>query len=90
MKARIQQNPYVQEYWNQVKATISDEGLSNQEQIIEEQFLEEIGNELLRRIENEENRVEETGVMYNMIRELPQTFDLTPTSEGIINLFDKA
>ena len=81
MKARIQQNPYVQEYWNQVKATISDEGLSNQEQIIEEQFLEEIGNELLRRIENEENRVEETGVMYNIIRDLPQTFDFTSTSQ---------
>ena len=90
MKARIQQNPYVQEYWWQVKATIEDEGLSNQEQIIEEQFLEEIGNELLARIENEESRVEETGIMYNKIRELPQTFDFTPTSEWIIKLFDRA
>ena len=90
MKARIQQNPYVKAYWDQIKATIEDEWLSNQEQIIEEQFLEEIGNELLARIENEENRVEETGVMYNKIRDLPQTFDFTSTAPGIVNTFDKA
>lgn len=90
MKTRIQQNPYVKKYWDEVKVRIEEEGLSNQEQIIEEQFLEQIGNELLKRIDQVEARTEESGIMYNSIRNLPQTFDISSSAGAIYQAFDRA
>lgn len=59
VRERIRQNPYIKEYRERIEAMINDEGAPMDNQKIMEGPIEEVGNELLRRLEEYEAKLEE-------------------------------
>ena len=59
VKDRIRNNPYVGEYRRQTEERINNEGASLEPQKLIEEPLQELGNELLKRLDDYEKRLEE-------------------------------
>lgn len=56
---------------------------------IMEQPLEEVGNELLRRLEEYEKALEEDGTLYERLFEITRPYDISSFMDDLYKIFDK-
>lgn len=89
VKDRIRNNPYVKEYWDRVEQMIMDEWAPMENQRIMEWWLQEVGEELLRRLNEYEMRLEETWPAYEQLKSLSRPYDLQGTYASVLGVFSK-
>ena len=89
VKDRIRNNPYVKEYWDRVEQMIMDEWAPMENQRIMEWWLQEVGEELLRRLNEYEMRLEETWPAYEKLKSLSRPYDLQGTYASTLGVFSK-
>lgn len=77
VRERIRQNPYIKEYRERTEAMLQEEGAPMDNQRIMEEPIEEVGNELLRRLEEYEAKLEENGKEYQVLRSTTRPYDLS-------------
>ena len=80
---RIENNPYISSYWNNAVNMVEKEWLSMDNWKIIEQPMQELWEELLKRIEKAEKDLWEDGRMYRLIKNIQQTYDLSDSRKWI-------
>lgn len=68
---------------------LNDEGAPMDNQRIMEGPIEEVGNELIRRLEEYEARLEENGKEYQVLRATTRPYDLSEFMAGVYEVFAK-
>lgn len=89
VKDRIRNNPYVKEYRDRIEQMIQDEGAPMENQRIMEMPLQELGEELMRRLDEYEARIEDNGPAYNKLNALSREFNLQPAYANTLGVFAK-
>lgn len=89
VKDRIRNNPYVGEYRRQTEEKINTEGASLEPQKLIEEPLQELGNELLKRLDDYEKRLEENWPAYQRLKATTQPHDLSPAFSSALDVFSK-
>ena len=87
VRERIRQNPYIGEYRARVEEMLSNEGAPTDNQRIMEWPIEEVGQELLRRLEEYEARLEENGSEYQALRSTTKPYNFSDFMFGVYNVF---
>ena len=80
---RIENNPYISSYWNNAVNMVEKEWLSMDNWKIIEQPMQELWEELLKRIEKAEKDLWEDGRMYRLIKNIDQIYDLSDSRKWI-------
>lgn len=89
VKDRIRNNPYVKEYRDRIEQMIQDEGAPMENQRIMEMPLQELGEELMRRLDEYEARIEDNGPAYTKLNALSREFNLQPAYANTLGVFAK-
>ena len=89
VKDRIRNNPYVWEYRKQTEERINTEGASLEPQKLIEEPLQELGNELLKRLDDYEKRLEENWPAYQRLKATTQPHDLAAAFSSTLDVFSK-
>lgn len=89
VRERIRQNPYIKEYRDRIEQMLKDEGAPMDPQRILEGPIEEVGNELLRRLELYESKLEENGKEYQVLRSITRPYNFSEFMNGVYKVFEK-
>lgn len=87
VRERIRQNPFIREYRQRIEAMILDEGAPMDNQKIMEQPIEEVGQELLRRLEEYESRLQEDGAEYQILDKTTKPYNISSFLYGVYDVF---
>ena len=86
---RIENNPYISNYWNKAVKMVEDEWLSMDNWKIIEQPMQELWEELLQKLDDAEKNLWEDWRMYKLIKDIKQQYDLSESRNWIKNTLDK-
>lgn len=89
VRERIRQNPYIKEYRERIEAMIEDEGAPMDNQKIMEMPIEEVGNELLRRLDEYESRLQEDGSEYQILDSITRPYNISDFMAKVYQVFEK-
>lgn len=93
VKNGIKNNPYVSEYWKIAKKTIDEEPKSVLNQLdtqsITQPLYKEVGASLLKKFETAREFFSESGPLYQKIREVNPSVDITPAIYDMPNILTK-
>ena len=87
VRERIKQNPFIRDYRERIEAMINDEGAPMDNQKIMEMPIEEVGNELLRRLNEYEAKLEENGKEYQALRSTTKPYNFSDFMYGVYEVF---
>ena len=89
VRERIRQNPYIKEYRERIETMLQDEWAPMDNQKILEEPIEEVGNELLRRLEEYESRLQEDGAEYQVLDKVTRPYNISAFMTKVYDVFNK-